>query len=232
MVHMLQFDYILFMAPAMILAGLATLFTKVTFGRYSRVPARSGVTGAQAAAMLLESQGVRDVRIEQVQGVLSDHYDPSSRTLRLSADVYRSPSLSAIGVACHEAGHALQHAAHYAPLMLRSGMVPMVQFGSQAAYILFLAGFFLGMVGLIKIGVVLFTGAVAFSVVTLPVEWNASARAKQLMVAAGIVTPGEQAMAGRVLNAAFLTYVAAAFTSLMTLLYYLARAGLLGRRDD
>ena len=228
----LSLDYLLFMAPALILAGLATLFTKATFGRYSHVRARSGLTGAQAAALLLESQGVADVRIEPVQGFLSDHYDPASRTLRLSPDVYRSPSLAAIGVACHEAGHALQHAARYAPLMLRSGMVPLVQFGSQAAYILFMLGFFLGAVGFIRIGIVLFTGAVAFSIVTLPVEWNASARAKRLMVAAGIVTPAEQVGAGRVLNAAFLTYVASAFTSLLTLVYYLARAGLLGRRDD
>ena len=228
----MDIGYILFMLPAMILAGLATLFTKTTFNTYSRQAASSGYTGEQAARRLLQEEGVLDVEIEPVDGFLSDHYDPRSRKLRLSPGVYQSRSLSAIGVACHEAGHALQHASGYLPLSLRTSLVPLTQFGSTGSYIFFLLGMFLQSFALMKIGVLLFSLVVIFSLITLPVEYNASARAKALMVRAGIVTPQEQAMAGRVLNAAFLTYVASAFTALMTLLYYLLRSGMLGRRDD
>jgi len=224
--------YFMFLVPAMILAGLATLFTRTTFNTYSRQRSRSGMTGAQAAHQLLRSQGVDDVRIEPVRGFLSDHYDPTSRTLRLSPAVYGSPSLSAIGVACHEAGHALQHAAGYAPLAIRSQLVPVTQFGSSASYIMFMVGMFMRAPGLMQLGAILFGLVVLFSIVTLPVEWNATARAKLLMTQAGIVSADEQPLASRVLNAAFLTYVASAFTALMTLLYYLVRAGLLGGRDD
>ncbi|MBL7114178.1 MAG: zinc metallopeptidase [Kiritimatiellae bacterium] len=228
----MYFDYMLFMLPAMLLAGLATLFTKTTFNRYSRVASRRGMSGAQAAQALMNSQGIHDVTIEPVRGFLSDHYDPRSRTLRLSPDVYQSRSLSAIGVACHEAGHALQHASRYAPLMLRSSLVPMTQVGTNLSYFLFMGGLFLRIAPLMKIGALLFGLAVLFSLVTLPVEWDASARAKRLMVSCGIVSEQESSSAGRVLNAAFMTYVAAAVTSLMTLLYYLLRSGLLGGSDD
>lgn len=230
----LPFDslYLVLMLPALALAGLATLFTKTTFGRYSRRRSRSGVTGAEAAMRLLRSQGVHDVAIEPVRGFLSDHYDPTSRTLRLSPDVYRSPSLSAIGVACHEAGHALQHASGYAPLALRSALVPVAMFGSNMAYPLFMLGFLFQFVPLMKLAALVFLAAVAFSVITLPVEWNATARAKRLMTTAGIVSPEESASAAKVLNAAFLTYVAGVVTALMHLLYYLLRSGLLGGRDD
>ena len=224
--------YIMFMIPALILAGIATLVTRLTFSKYSKQRSLSGVTGAEAAQRLLSSQGVRDVSIEQVQGFLSDHYDPRTKTLRLSPDVYGSQSLSAIGVACHEAGHALQHAASYAPLVLRTTLVPVAQFGSYGSYILILLGSFIASIGLIKIGIVLFSATVLFTLVTLPVEWNASARAKLLMVSSGIVTRTEQRAAGRVLNAAFLTYLAAALTALLQLLYYLMRSGLIGGRRN
>ncbi|MEI6218073.1 MAG: zinc metallopeptidase [bacterium] len=224
--------YIMFMIPALILAGIATLVTRLTFSKYSKQWSLSGVTGAEAAQRLLSSQGVRDVSIEQVQGFLSDHYDPRTKTLRLSPDVYGSQSLSAIGVACHEAGHALQHAASYAPLVLRTTLVPVAQFGSYGSYILILLGSFIASIGLIKIGIVLFSATVLFTLVTLPVEWNASARAKLLMVSSGIVTRTEQRAAGRVLNAAFLTYLAAALTALLQLLYYLMRSGLIGGRRN
>ena len=229
---MLGFDPIYWelMLPALILAGIATLVTKATFSKYSRVRASSGLTGAEAAQQLLLSQGLSNVRIEPTRGFLSDHYDPTSRTLRLSPEVYGSSSLSAIGVACHEAGHALQHAAHYAPLALRTGLVPLAQFGSNAAYIFLLLGFWMKTLFLVKIGAMVFVGVVLFSLVTLPVEWDASARAKRLMVTAGIVRPQEAAQAGAVLNAAFMTYVAAAVSAILTLLYYLLRAGLLGGR--
>lgn len=224
--------YIMLMIPALILAGAATLVTKLTFNKYSKQRALSGVTGAVAAQRLLASQGVRDVAIEQVQGFLSDHYDPRTKTLRLSPDVYGSQSLSAIGVACHEAGHALQHAASYAPLVLRTTLVPVAQFGSYGSYILILLGSFMASLGLIKIGIVLFSVTVLFTLVTLPVEWNASARAKLLMVSSGIVTRTEQKMASSVLNAAFLTFLAAALTALLQLFYYLLKSGLIGGRRN
>jgi Zn-dependent membrane protease YugP len=176
---------------------------------------------------------LHDVAVEPIDGMLSDHYDPTTRTLRLSPDVYGSNSLAAIGVACHEAGHALQHATGYAWLGMRTALVPATQFGSFGSYIFFFLGMFLQSPNLVLIGVILFSIVVAFSIVTLPVEWDASARARRLMVSAGIVSYHEQEDAGRVLNAAFLTYVASAVTSMLTLLYYLYRAGLLGgRRDD
>jgi len=224
--------YIMVMIPALILAGVATLVTKLTFSKYAKRRALSGVTGAEAAQRLLTSQGVRDVTIEQVQGFLSDHYDPRTKTLRLSPDVYGSNSLSAIGVACHEAGHALQHAGSYAPLVLRTTLVPVAQFGSYGSYILILLGSFIASLGLVKIGIVLFSVTVFFTLVTLPVEWNASARAKLLMVSSGIVTRTEQKMASSVLNAAFLTYLAAALTALLQLLYYLMKSGLIGGRRN
>jgi Zn-dependent membrane protease YugP len=223
--------YLLFMAPGLILALIATVITRTTFDKYSRIGASSGMTGAEAARRLLESQGVTDVTIEQVAGFLSDHYDPTSKTLRLSPAVYGAQSLSAIGVACHEAGHALQHAQSYAWLGLRTALVPATQFGSYGSYIFIMLGMFFH--PLMLVGVVLFTLVVAFSIVTLPVEWNASARAKHLMVWSRIVSPQEQADAAKVLNAAFLTYVASMISALLTLLYYLWRSGLIGgRRND
>lgn len=227
-----SFDYLLFMVPALALAGLATFVTKRTFSKYSRVRARSGLTGAEAAGRLMQSQGLHDVRIEATRGFLSDHYDPSTRTLRLSPDVYGSSSLSAIGVACHEAGHALQHARHYMPLALRSALVPMTQLGTHAAYFLLMIGMFMQATAMMKLGAIVFSVAVLFAIVTLPVEWNATARAKALMTSCGIVRADEQPMAARVLNAAFLTYVAAAVTALLQLLYFLLRAGVLGGGDD
>jgi len=231
---MVLFDplYLAMLIPTMILAGFASLYTKSTFSRFSKVASSSRLTGAQAAEQMLRQQGVYDVNIEQIGGFLSDHYDPRHKTLRLSPDVYGSQSLSAIGVACHEAGHALQHAAGYAPLSLRSAMVPMTQLGSGGSYIFFILGFLFQAPVMIKFGVILFAAVVAFSLITLPVEWNASARAKRLMVTAGIVSAGEAQQAGQVLNAAFLTYVASAVSALMTLLYYLIRFGLIGGGDD
>ena len=215
--------YLLFTLPGLLLALWASGKTKFTFERYSRVAARSGMTGAQAAARLLYSAGVSGVNIEMTEGFLSDHYDPSSRTLRLSPQVYNSGSLSAIGVACHEAGHAIQHAVNYGPLGLRSSLVPVINLTSPASYILIIAGVFLSSPFLIKFGIFCFAAAVVFALVTLPVEYNASARAKALMVQCQIVSPDEAKSAGEVLNAAFLTYVASAVSALLTLLYYVMR---------
>ena len=232
---MLGFDplYLVFTVPALLLSLLAQGLVKSRFSKYSKVMARSRMTGAEAARNLLLRAGIADVRVERVNGFLSDHYDPSAKVLRLSDAVYGERSLAAIGVACHESGHAIQHARAYGPLMMRTAMVPVVQFGSQIGIWVILAGAMLNMIGLAKIGVILFSATVLFALVTLPVEYDASARAKKLMVSAGIVSPSEERDAGSVLNAAFLTYVAAAVSSIGTLLYYLVRLGLLGgsRRD-
>lgn len=235
---MFPFDplYLLFAAPALILSLFASMKVKSTFSRYSRIPSRSGMSGAQAAASMLRAAGVNNVEIEMTQGFLSDHYDPLKRKLRLSPEVYRSNSLSAVGVACHEAGHAIQHARAYAPLMIRSAMVPVVQFGSNFSMWFIMAGFLFSATNvgrsLLLLGIGLFSLAVLFSLVTLPVEWDASRRAKKEMVRAGIVSTAEVSSSSAVLNAAFLTYVAAAISALMTLLYYLIRAGLLGGRRN
>lgn len=224
--------YLMFMVPAFVLALIASAVTKATFARYSRVAASSGMTGAEAARHMLDANGLRDVRVEMTQGFLSDHFDPSANVLRLSPDVYQSDSLSAIGVACHEAGHALQKATGYSPLALRTSLVPVTQFGSNFSWILLMVGLVLKSMLLVKVGILLFTVAVFFTIVTLPVEWDASARAKRLMVSSGIVTAAEQPHAASVLNAAFLTYVAAAVTAVLQLLYYLIRSGLLGGRRN
>ena len=224
--------FLMFMIPGLLVSLIATFMTKSTFAKYARVPAYSGVTGAEAAARMLASAGVHDVRIERVGGFLSDHYDPRSRTLRLSPDVYSSGSLSAIGVACHEAGHALQHASAYLPLQLRSALVPATNFASNFSYIVIFMGFLMHSQPLVLAGAVIFSAAVLFAFVTLPVEWDASARAKKMMVTAGIVSQTEANDAGKVLNAAFMTYLAAALSALLTLLYYLLRAGVLGGGDD
>ena len=220
--------YLLFAAPGLILAIIASVMTRSTFDKYSKIAASTRLTGAEAAQRLLAGQGVTDVKIEQVDGFLSDHYDPTSKTLRLSAAVYGSQSLSAIGVACHEAGHALQHAQGYAWLGMRTALVPAAQFGSYGSYIFFMLGMFFHHPALILAGALLFSVGVAFSLVTLPVEWDASARAKRLMAWSGIVSYDEQQDAAKVLNAAFMTYVASAVTALLTLLYYLLRSGVIG----
>lgn len=220
--------YLMIALPGLLLAMVATFMTKSTFARYARQGASSGLTGAEAARRMLESQGVYDVDIRPTQGFLTDHFDPRNNSLNLSPDVFYSRSLSAIGVACHEAGHALQKARGYAPLALRSGLVPVTQIGSQAAFPILFLGLMFHTPVLVNLGCLLFAVVVVFTLVTLPVEWNASARAKRLMVGAGIVTEREEDQAGQVLNAAFMTYVASAVSAVLTLLYYLIRAGLLG----
>ena len=227
---MMYFDpiYMLFAIPGMILAGAASWYTKHMFNKYAQVRAATGMSGAQAARHMLDVNGLQSVGVERVSGFLSDHYDPRHRVLRLSPPVYDTPSLAAIGVACHEAGHALQHAKNYVPLKLRSAMVPATNWGSRLSYIVLMAGAMLQAKPLINLALLLFSLTVLFAMVTLPVEWDASVRAKKAMVANGIVTTSEQAHAGQVLNAAFLTYVASAVSSLLVFLYYVMRFS--GRR--
>ncbi len=229
---MMNPTYWLFALPGLLLGMLAAFLTKSTFSKYSRVGARSGLTGAQAAQRMLQAQGITDVQIRPIQGFLSDHYNPRDNSLNLSPAVYSGQSLSAIGVACHEAGHALQKAHNYAPMGLRTALLPATIAGQNIAPILFMIGAAIGSVGLLKIGAVLFAGAVLFSIVTLPVEWDASARAKRYMVQSGVVTAAEFPSAAKVLNAAFLTYVAGAVTAVLQLLYFLMRSGLLGGRRN
>lgn len=221
------------MLPGMVLSGLASFLVKSTFKRFETVGTTSNMTGAEAAQLMLQRQGVTDCRIEPVSGRLSDHYDPRDKTLRLSEPVYNARSISAIGVACHEAGHALQHAQGYKFLQMRSKLVPVTNISSKMSMPVLMGGMLLMSLApalgkpVVYLGVLLFSAAVVFSVVTLPVEWDASARAKKAMVAANIVNGEEARGASKVLNAAFLTYLASAIASIMTLLYYLHRSGLL-----
>jgi Zn-dependent membrane protease YugP len=219
---------ILVFLPGLVLSGLASMYVKSTFNRFSRIRSGQGYTGAQAAYEMLKRAGVSNVGIEQTGGFLGDHYDPRTRTLRLSRNVYASQSLAAVGVACHEAGHALQHAHGYGPLKLRTALVPAAAVGSNMAYIFVFMGMLFRAPQLYFLGALVFAAAVIFSIITLPVEWDASARAKRALVTNGIVTPQEQTAAAKVLNAAFMTYIAAAVTAVLTLLYYLLRSGVLG----
>ena len=225
--------YLLFFLPGLALSLWAQFKVKSTFRRYSEVPAQSGMTGAEAAAELIRQRGVSGVRIEATRGFLSDHYDPFHKVLRLSEEVYGGRSLAALGVAAHEAGHAIQHARAYGPLKLRSLLVKPASIGSNFGAILATLGLAVQASSLTLLGIVLFSAAVLFTLVTLPVELDASKRAVVALRQLGIVTPSEAPGAAAVLNAAALTYVAAAVTAVLQLLYFLMRAGLLGgRRND
>jgi hypothetical protein len=222
--------YFLFIGPGLALSIWASVRVKRTFNKYSKVRSLRGITGADAAQALLRGAGITDVRIVRSHGVLSDHYNPITKTLALSEPVYNSDSIAAIGVATHEAGHAIQHARHYAPLWVRSALVPTANIGSSIGYFVMLIGLFMASTNMVLIGAVLFSAVLLFQIVTLPVEFNASTRAKALVVEHGIVTMQERQGVDKVLNAAALTYVAAAVSTLLTLLYFLWRSGLIGGR--
>jgi uncharacterized protein len=229
----IDLNYVLMVViPGLVLSGIASLMVKSSFARYSQVGTRRGYTGARAAQILLDRAGITDVRIEPTHGCLSDHYNPATKTLALSEQVYASNSVAAIGVACHEAGHAIQHARSYAPLWMRSALVPVVGFGSGASNILLMLGFIMASKPLLVLGTIAFSTIVLFQLVTLPVEFDASARAKRLAVESGIIGEDERSGMNSVLNAAALTYVAAFVSSLLTLLYYLMKSGLLGGRRE
>lgn len=222
--------YLVFMIPGLLLSLWASRRTHSAFKKYSDVRAR--MTGAQAARAMLDQAGLYDVKIGYSKGMLSDHYNPMTRSLALSPDVHDRPSIAAVGIACHEAGHALQHAQGYAALQLRSALVPTASFGSNFSWIAIMAGIFLQAQGLVMLGILLFSATVVFQLVTLPVEFDASNRAKQLVVNYGILAPQERTGVDKVLNAAAWTYVAAAVTSILTLIYFLMRAGFLGGGSD
>lgn len=202
---------------------------KGTFNRYEQTPASSGMTGYEAARRMLDSNGLYDIAIEPVRGRLTDHYDPISKTVRLSEPVYYGNSISAVSVACHEIGHAIQDKVRYPMLVARHRMFPLVNLASGAAPFLLIGGFLFKFSGLILLGIFAFSAAVLFQVVTLPVEYNASARAKEQMVSLGVIRNVEEGLANKVLGAAALTYVAAALISILQLLEYI---WIFNRSDD
>lgn len=217
--------------PGIILGLYAQYKVKSTFAKYSQVRAVSGVKGVDVARRLLEQNQIYDVAVELTEGHLGDHYDPRSKILRLSPDVYNGTSLASLGVAAHETGHAIQHDVGYLPLAIRSNLVPIVQFGSAAWFPLFLIGIFIAP-AFIKIAVYAFTAVVLFQLVTLPVEFNASNRAIAILESGGFLNREEVTPTQKVLNAAALTYVAALVMSVLQLVRLLIISGMLGRRDD
>ncbi len=232
---MLYFDpmYMLLVAlPALVLGAITQAKVKSAFARGSEIPTRRGWSGRDVAQAILDANGITDVAIEPSEGYLSDHYDPRHKVLRLSPDVYAGRSVAAAGVAAHEVGHAIQHAHGYAPLGIRNAVVPMASFGSGFGIILAMIGFGIGAQFLGIIGVALFTMVVIFQLVNLPVEFNASSRARQTLLANGLVTEAEDREVAKVLNAAAMTYVAATVTAILTLLWLLMRSGLLGGRRE
>jgi len=223
-------NYFIYMIPAFILSLGAQWYVKSSYNKWNRVMSRSRMTGAEAVQRLMRTAGLYNINIEPVRGKLSDHYDPRTKTLRLSEDNYRGTSVAALAVAAHEFGHALQDKHGYAPLKLRSAMVPAVNIGSNLGIILILIGLFLNFTGLAWLGIIIFSAGAAFALVTLPVEFDASKRAKQLLLESGIVTHEDEARGvNTVLNAAALTYVAALITAVLQVLYYASL--LTGRRD-
>ena len=212
--------YLLISLPALLLGFYAQAKVQGSFNKYSKVRTSNGMTGADVARKVLDANHLESVQIEQTKGSLSDHYDPRSRILRLSQAVYDTPSIAAAGVAAHEAGHAIQHSQNYGPLALRSLMVPTVQLGSWLGPIVFMAGFLFRNNGLALIGLILFAATAVFSIITIPVEMDASRRAKELLTKTGVLYSGEMEGVNSVLDAAALTYVAGAVQVLSTVLYY------------
>lgn len=227
----LYFDWTyLLVIAGLLLSVIASSNVKGTFAKYSKVRSMCGMTGAMAAQRVLQIAGIQDVRIEHISGELTDHYDPRTKTLRLSDSTYGSNSVAAVCVAAHECGHAIQHQVHYAPLVLRSTLVPAANFGSTLAWPIFFLGLIMSMRPLLTLGIVLFSLAVVFQLVTLPVEFNASARALKVLESGHILGDTELSGGRKVLGAAALTYVASLAASILQLLRLIILAG--GRRRD
>ncbi|HIS80486.1 MAG TPA: zinc metallopeptidase [Candidatus Scatomonas merdavium] len=223
------FDWTYILIIIALLISLAVQMNmKGTFQKYSRVRSERGMTGAQAAERILHNAGIYNVRVERIHGNLNDHYDPRTKVIKLSDSIYGSNSLAAVGVAAHECGHAIQDATGYAPLGIRSALVPAANLGSQLSWPLFLIGLIFSMKPLLTAGIILFCAALLFQIVTLPVEFNASGRALRTLEQTGIMAPQEIRDTRKVLGAAAMTYVAAVAASLLQLL----RLVLLSRRSD
>ena len=227
-------NYLLLMAPAFILMMATTVYVNSSYRKWGRVRARSGMTGYQATQRLIASAGLYGIRIEGIRGNLTDHYDPRQKVLRLSQGVAESPSVASLAIAAHELGHAMQDSEGYFPLRVRAALVPMVNIGSYLGWILIMLGLFLRLTDLAWLGVLAFAGGAVFALATLPVEFNASKRARELLVESGIINSDDE-MGGvsHVLNAAALTYVAALVTAVLQILYYATMLiGLGGRSRD
>ena len=216
--------YLIILGVGFLLSLGAQFWVKSAVNKWLKVPLRRGLTGQQVAHAILAARGIRDVRVESVQGFLSDHYDPSSKTLRLSPDIFNGRSVTAAGIAAHEVGHAIQHQEGYAPMKLRQKMVPVANIGTNLGLWITIGGIFMGFSQLAMLGVFLFGGAVAFTLVTLPVEFDASNRARKVLAQGGIVTGEEARGVDQVLRAAAATYVAAAVAAVLQLLYWFWRA--------
>lgn len=217
----------LLLLPAIVLAMYAQSKVKSTYNKYTRVKNSNNYSGYEVARKILDSNGLNEVKIEITRGVLSDHYDPRTRILRLSPDVHNGNSISAAGIAAHECGHAIQHGESYIPLQFRNTIAPVASIASNASWLIIMLGFIMNAFGLVQVGIILFSVVVLFQVVTLPVEFNASSRAVEILEVQGLVPANEIDGAKKVLNAAALTYVAAALTAVMQLL----RMVLLSRRN-
>jgi Zn-dependent membrane protease YugP len=224
-------NYLMYMLPALIITMVASFYVKAAYNKWSKVPARSGLTGAQAAQRLINNGGLYGVQIQGIQGKMTDHYDPRSKVLGLSAGVGNSNSVAALAIAAHELGHAMQDAEDYFPLKLRSALVPAVNIGSNLGWFLIMIGIFLQISQLAWLGVFAFAAGAVFAIATLPVEVDASSRAKRLLADSGIIA-GEEEQRGvnAVLTAASLTYVAALVTAILQLFYFTGLAGGIGRR--
>ncbi|MDP2660550.1 MAG: zinc metallopeptidase [Dehalococcoidia bacterium] len=224
--------WLVFAGPALLLALYAQVRVSGTFSKYGKIANMRGITGQAAARSLLASQGLNDITVESTPGRLTDHYDPKSKTLRLSQGVYNHSSVAALGIVAHEVGHALQDRSGYLPLRLRTGLVPLANVGSTLAIALFMLGFIIHWPGFFWIGIVLFSAAVLFALVTLPVELNASRRAQVMLTGAGLASIQEMDGAKAVLSAAALTYVAALLQAVAQIVYYVFYAAGIGRRSD
>ena len=224
--------YIFIMVVGMLLSGGASLWVKSATSKWDKVAIGRGLTGHDIAQHILKTKRIRNVTIEQVQGRLSDHYDPRTRTLRLSPGVYSGCSVTAAGIAAHEVGHAIQHAEGYAPMQLRQTMVPVANIGTNFGIWMVIIGAMIGFTGLAKLGVLLFASFVAFTLITLPVEIDASVRARKTLLSSGFLNDHQMGGVSAVLTAAAATYLASALSALLQLFYWASRAGLLGGRDD
>jgi Zn-dependent membrane protease YugP len=223
--------YLLFAAPALFVMLYAQWRVSSTYKKYSKIPNMQKKTGADMALLLLRANGLSDVKVEETKGVLTDHYDPRKKMLRLSKNIYRLSSVSAMGIVAHEVGHALQDSVGYFPMRVRGALVPVANVGTWLGYGCFILGIFLSVANLVWAGVILFSGAVVFALVTLPVEFNASVRARQILKSNGLVTTAESDGVSAVLSAAALTYVAALLQAVSSLMYYVFVATGMSRRE-
>lgn len=218
-----DYYYLILVVPALIIAGIAQINVKKTYSSMARIANKKNLTGAQAAAMVLSNYGINNVKIELGRGKLSDHYDPRSNVIRLSPEVYSGSSIAAVGIACHEVGHAAQHAQNYIPIKVRNAILPVANIGSTVGFYLAIFGYFLGYDLLIDIGIILFASVTVFQLVTLPIEFNASRRAISVISERNMLYEDEIPKAKKVLSAAAMTYVASLLVSVMSLLRLILR---------